>query len=962
MAFDIDIVIFVIFVILTLVIGVFSSRGVTNINQFALGGRNFSTMALSATIIASWIGGSVFLVGMSETYKNGLHFVIPLLGDFFVFLVIGLVLVPRMKEFLGKLSVAEAMGSIYGQQPRLIIAIMGVFVCSGVIAIQFKVSSTMMELLFGVSSFNATLISAVVVVFYSTFGGIRAVTFTDILQFFAFSIVIPIVTFTIWQSFGDHSLVFNSIANNPIFDYKNVFDYQHPRFFINISLLFYFFIPHMNPALFQRISMSNNTNQGVKAFIIAGVLCIIIELLICWIGVLLFATNPNLEPDNLFSSLLNNYSNVGFKGFVIAGVMAMIMSSSDSFINSSSVMFAHDCCNNLNLIKTKHELLLSRAFSIIVGVLGFIVALNAKTVLSLLIMTWGFYNSIVTVPLLFAIFGFRSSTKSFLIATISSITIFIVWEMYFIDSGIDSVVPGILTNLITLFGSHYLLKQPGGWVGIKDGGQFAELQAEKKIRWKKRIKAFKEFNFIKFCLRNKPENEVTYPLFALFAIISTYSAMFEIDETIRSANADILDKIFHSVIIFSSMFLTYPIWPASLKSDKFIGVAWNIGLFYILIFASSLQVIFSSFNNLHIMIFMINIMILGLLSRWYVALFMSITGVFLSIQFFKLHFSVDQLPGSIGSMKFQLVYGLLLTASALIVFIKPKQEQFSTTKAKVTSLEKENNFIRNEVRHLAEGVEYFDNELKTKEHTHKEKTKYLRDKINLMNIEIEKLQDMKDEFLRNMPHECNAPLTGILSLSDALYSSYDSLDKTTIKDSIKNIVNSGDLLKTYIHNMIDLSKLTSLSYELKKREINLSELVKTRPYLYKKIFSDDEKQEFKFDVEDNIVVDADEYFLTQAIDNLISNAVKYGEGKQITLSLKKVGDKIQFKIIDQGIGIPENELHNIFSKFITSSRTKTRAGGRGIGLALVQKIIEAHKGEIWVKNNEEKGATFYFVI
>ncbi|NRB10781.1 MAG: ATP-binding protein [Rickettsiaceae bacterium] len=102
--------------------------------------------------------------------------------------------------------------------------------------------------------------------------------------------------------------------------------------------------------------------------------------------------------------------------------------------------------------------------------------------------------------------------------------------------------------------------------------------------------------------------------------------------------------------------------------------------------------------------------------------------------------------------------------------------------------------------------------------------------------------------------------------------------------------------------------------------------------------------------------------MIQAIDNLISNAVKYGEGKEITISLKKADDKIQFKITDQGIGIPENELHNIFNKFTTSSRTKTPAGGRGIGLALVQKIIEAHNGEIWVKNNEKQGAVFQFLL
>ena len=392
-----------------------------------------------------------------------------------------------------------------------------------------------------------------------------------------------------------------------------------------------------------------------------------------------------------------------------------------------------------------------------------------------------------------------------------------------------------------------------------------------------------------------------------------------------------------------------------------------------LIFSSTTQVIMNDFAISQVIVFIVSILALGILTKWYVALLMSAIGVFLSVEFLKLNIGIDNLPSNISTIKFQLIYVLFLTSSVLIVFMRPKQEQITATEAraenlasKVTTLEKEKDYFRREFENLSTGIDYLDNYFTNKEAQHIERTKYLKDKINLMSIEIEKLQDMKDEFLRNIPHESNAPLTGILSLSDALYASYDSLDKVKIKDSIKTIVNSGDRLKTYIHNMIDLSKLTTLSYELDKEQINLSQLVKERPYLYKKIFSDDKKQEFKFDVEDDIVINADKYFITQAIDNLVSNAVNYGEGKEITISLKKIDDEVQFKIIDQGVGIPENELYSIFNKFVTSSRTKTPAGGRGIGLALVQKIIEAHKGKIWAENNElhnrEQGATFQFVM
>lgn len=89
----------------------------------------------------------------------------------------------------------------------------------------------------------------------------------------------------------------------------------------------------------------------------------------------------------------------------------------------------------------------------------------------------------------------------------------------------------------------------------------------------------------------------------------------------------------------------------------------------------------------------------------------------------------------------------------------------------------------------------------------------------------------------------------------------------------------------------------------------------------------------------------------------------FGLADPITISLIKTKDnEIQFKIIDSGIGIPDNELISIFDKFTVSSKTKSSAEGRGIGLALCEKIIKVHNGRIWAEQNSDKGTTFTFII
>ena len=283
---------------------------------------------------------------------------------------------------------------------------------------------------------------------------------------------------------------------------------------------------------------------------------------------------------------------------------------------------------------------------------------------------------------------------------------------------------------------------------------------------------------------------------------------------------------------------------------------------------------------------------------------------------------------------------------------------------KQKSLKKENECAKREIDNLAQGIEFLEEHFEQKKGKLKAKELYLRDQLKLMRTEVAKVKEMKDEFIRNVPHETNTPMTAILSLSEVLYSYYDSLDKGKIKESLKGIVNGGDRLKSYINNIADLSKLSSLSYDLEKKQLNLGQLIKDRTILYKKLFTDDaNKQEFKFDIDKDIMVYCDEYYITQAIDNLISNANKYGENKPIKISLHKKEDgNIEFAITDKGIGIPRDELMRIFDKFTVSSKTRTPAEGRGVGLALCEKIIKLHKGKIWAESDGDSGSTFYFLI
>ena len=101
--------------------------------------------------------------------------------------------------------------------------------------------------------------------------------------------------------------------------------------------------------------------------------------------------------------------------------------------------------------------------------------------------------------------------------------------------------------------------------------------------------------------------------------------------------------------------------------------------------------------------------------------------------------------------------------------------------------------------------------------------------------------------------------------------------------------------------------------------------------------------------------------MTQVIDNIISNALKYSpEGGKVTFTIKEQEDKIIVSITDQGVGIPKGNIDKIFERFYRVDKARTRKlGGTGLGLAIAKEMVDAHGGEIWAKSVEGKGTTIF---
>ncbi|MCA1056937.1 PAS domain-containing protein [Rossellomorea aquimaris] len=224
--------------------------------------------------------------------------------------------------------------------------------------------------------------------------------------------------------------------------------------------------------------------------------------------------------------------------------------------------------------------------------------------------------------------------------------------------------------------------------------------------------------------------------------------------------------------------------------------------------------------------------------------------------------------------------------------------------------------------------------------------------------ELKNLEQMRKDFVANVSHELKTPITSIKGFSETLLDGAMN-DKETLKSFLEIILTESDRLQSLIQDLLELSKIEKHGFELSIEKQNVSDLVgEVLPILKDKADKKGISIHTRFRAEG--VAEIDPYRLKQVFINLISNAIVYTPmGGDVTISTDEDADQVHVSIIDNGIGISEEELPRIFERFYRVDKARSRnSGGTGLGLAIVKHIIEAHEGRIEVTSEVNKGTSF----
>ncbi|MBT0906598.1 cell wall metabolism sensor histidine kinase VicK [Streptococcus parasanguinis] len=222
-------------------------------------------------------------------------------------------------------------------------------------------------------------------------------------------------------------------------------------------------------------------------------------------------------------------------------------------------------------------------------------------------------------------------------------------------------------------------------------------------------------------------------------------------------------------------------------------------------------------------------------------------------------------------------------------------------------------------------------------------------------------------FVSNVSHELRTPLTSVKSYLEALDDG--ALSEPVAPDFVKVSLNETNRMMRMVTDLLSLSRIDNETSQLEIELTNFTAFITFILNRFDKIKSQSQEDTKKYELIREypitpIWVEIDTDKMTQVIDNILNNAIKYSpDGGKIKVGMKTTDAQLIISISDEGLGIPKKDLPRIFDRFYRVDKARSRAqGGTGLGLAIAKEIVKQHKGFIWAKSEYGKGSTFTIVL
>lgn len=234
--------------------------------------------------------------------------------------------------------------------------------------------------------------------------------------------------------------------------------------------------------------------------------------------------------------------------------------------------------------------------------------------------------------------------------------------------------------------------------------------------------------------------------------------------------------------------------------------------------------------------------------------------------------------------------------------------------------------------------------------------------FNQLTDRIQRTEMMQRQFVSDASHELKTPLASIKLLSDSILQ--NDMDMTTIREFVQDIGNEADRLTRMSQKLLSLSRLESVPDTAEEEEIVTVPLVAERVFRMLRPLAALHDVAMRGDYADGCTILATQDDLYQILFNLVENGIKYNvPGGSVEVSVYRDDEDVVITVTDSGVGIPDEDLPNIFDRFYRVDKARSRkGGGSGLGLSIVREMVERHYGTVAVARRSAAGGSVFTVV
>ncbi len=879
---NLDQYIIILYLVLTMVIGLCKRKKAQTLNEYALGDKNYSTFAVVATIFATFIGGGATIGIIEQIHQTSIIFGIIFFGQVIQKIIIAKFIAPNIEQFSGAISSGDLLGQIYGKKSRKVTGIIAFLVSMGMVTAQVSAIGYVVEYYLHFDRTTGIYISAGIVVLYSALGGMKSVIATDIFQFLILIIAFPLICNLGLTKIGGYGALFQEIPKNHLSLPDN------KTLFYVLPVIIYFSIP-FEALMAQRILIAKSADKTRRSMYICAAIEAPFLLVIAIIGLLGLALYPDLPSKLVLPHLVNDILPSGFRGFAIAGILAVIMSTADSNLNTGAISFVNDIMPKLN--SEKKTVFLAKLVSVIGGMASVLIAIYHENVLDIIANTLSIWSATVMLPLFLGLLNVKIRTQQLYICIFLGILSLFACNNLELLKDFSALI-STLVNALSFF-AFLLINRRSAPVKRNSKAPYSSKPFRSNPQAKIKLLA-------KQCLHiisdKAHESGAQYKTFGGFIILSFIfpTIIWSNSLSVPHYNIIVFTRILSAVIAFG--LIMHDSWPKKLKI--FLPIYWYASILYILPFNSIFMLISNNGEIIWWFNLAVSIYLVTILTDWFICSVLLVLGLALGYLF--AYYILGTYEVFIVTINLEHIHNdviYLLALSFLIGLI----------------------FSRNRSYVQRQIIEY-KNTLNKK----------LEEKTSDLTLAL----SVKNRFLKNIDHELRTPLHALTNISSGLIEHWEYFSEEDRMKYVNELKTNTKRLSSLMKNLLDFSSLQSNKLQV---DLKPNDLVAICKALVKK------HSNVKFSsTHQRINILCDKLFISQAINELLDNAYRFSDGSEVIIRITHN----KLLISDKGIGIPKGEEKQIFEPFFESSRSRSKAGGRGLGLAVTQAILTKHNWKI----------------